>query len=325
MLRAIVGVLSLGLLATLLVDTAESAPRGRGARSAVSRTGGAATRTAGSGRQLPDAASNFNSVRPTGPISATTGAQPLPKLPQGAASNLQGIQSGDLKHHDQLPDASPFQGQFQSQLSNAQGTLQGKLSDAATAYGVNAGGTAPFSPAWYAQHPNAWQVTHPYAGEAVIAATAVGLASFMAIESAALSGSDTVVVYGSEATAEQAQAATELAQAGEVAVAPEGQWMPIGVFSFRPTDGPNATRMIHLAVNPQGMLRGAHYDLLSEETTDILGAVDRNTAQVSWRIGENGHAVFESTLAQLTQPQGQVRIHFPDGQTGQWTVTRVQQ
>jgi hypothetical protein len=83
--------------------------------------------------------------------------------------------------------------------------------------------------------------------------------------------------------------------------------------------------LIDLAVNQQGVLRGAHYDLLSEETADIIGAVDRNTSCVSWRIGENGHVIFESDLAQLTQPQGQVRVHFPDGQTGQWAVTQLQQ
>ena len=207
-----------------------------------------------------------------------------------------------------------------------QGGVQGQLGQAATAYGVNVGGAAPFSPAWYAQHPNAWKITHPYAGEAIAAVTAVGLATFMAIESAAVSGGGgTTVVYGSEATAEQSQTAAELAQAGEAAPDPDGQWMPIGVFAFRPTDAPNATRMIHLAVNPQGTLRGAHYDLLSEETADIVGAVDRNTTQVSWRIGDSGHVIFESDLAQLTQPQGQVRVHFPDGQTGHWAVTQLQQ
>ncbi len=322
MKRAIVGVLSLGLLAILMVDMADSAPRGRGGRV------GGASRAASGVRQLPGAASSFGSVRPTGPIGAA-GTNAVPRPPQVGASGLQRLQGGNLDVRDQLPNASQlqgqFQGQWQGQSGNAQGAIQGQLNQMATAYGVHVGGAAPFSPAWYAQHPNAWQFTHPYAGEAVVAATALGLASFMAIESAALSGSDTVVVYGSEATDEQTQAATELVQSGEAAVDPDGQWMPIGAFALRPMDAPNATRMIHLAVDPQGVLRGAHYDLLSEETANIIGAVDRNTSQVSWRIGEKGHVVFESTLAQLTQPQGQVRVHFPDGQTGQWAVTRVQQ
>lgn len=307
MLRAIVGVLSLGLLVTLLASTADSAPgrRGGGRASGVSARAGngpaqnlAPGRNGSGVRQFPGNTPNIG-----GPINATP--------PQAGGNRFPGFHNGtlnvptDLPGAGQLPERSPGQ--------------------VAANYGVNAGGPAPFSPAWYGQHPNAWQITHPHAGEAVVAVTALGLASFMAIESGTVSGGNTTIVYGSEATAEQTQAATELAQAGEDQVDQGGPWMAIGAFAFCPMDVPNATRMIQLAVNPQGTLRGTHYDLLSEETADIIGAVDRNTSQVSWRIGENGHVIFESDLAQLTQPQGQVRVHFPDGQTGQWAVTRLQQ
>ena len=332
MLRAIVGVLSLGLLLTLLADVADTAPR---RRAAAGRAGGAASHAAGGaprgaisgrsmgGARLPSSSSGRlgGANIPAGPIGATGGGRSglqgngLPTPPQAGTAGLQGLQGGALSVRDQLPNAP----QWQSQLHGVQGSLNGM----APTYGVDAGGPAPFSPAWYAQHPNAWKITHPYAGEAFVAATALGLTSFMAIESAHTGG--TTVVYGSEATAEQTQAASELAESGDVTVDADGQWMPVGVFAFCPTDAPNATRMIQLAVNARGTLRGAHYDLLSEETADIIGAVDRNTTRVSWRIGEEGHVVFESDLTQLTQPQGQVRVHFPDGQTGHWVVTQWKQ
>lgn len=332
MKRVILGVFSLAIAAAFLADTAVSAPGRRAARGAGGAAraagGGARNVVSGSaargGRNHPGGPMNFGGGNlPTGPINGPGNFAPTP--PQFGGSGFPGLQGGSMNVPDRLPDGSQFPGQFQDQLNNAQSAIQGQIGQMATAYGVNAGGPAPFSPAWYVDHPNAWQITHPYAGEAVVAATAVGLASFMAIETAAVSGGSTTVVYGGEATAEQTQAATELAESGEVAVDPNGKWMPVGVFAFRPTDAPNATRMIQLMVNPQGTIRGSHYDLLSEETADIVGAVDRNSAQVSWRIGKSGHVIFESTLAQLTQPQGQVRVHFPDGQSGQWAVTRLQQ
>lgn len=330
MLRVIVGAFSLGLLVTLLADSADSAPARRAlagrAGGVASRATSGAAQNAASGRtttgirQHSGNASRLGTTNlPTGPISSSgvrpnAGSNAFP-TPSQTGSSLQSVR-------DPLPAASHLQGSLEGQRSS----MQGRLSDLATTYGVTPGGPAPFSPAWYTQHPNAWQITHPHAGEAFVAATAVGLASFMAIESAALAGGgSTTIVYGSEATAEQTQAATDLAQSGDGAVDPDGPWMPVGVFAFRPMDAPDATRMIHLAVNSQGKLRGAHYDLLSEETANIVGAVDRGTAQVSWKIGEGGHVVFESDLNQLTQPQGQVRVHFPDGQTGQWSVSQVRQ
>lgn len=328
MLRAMVGALSLALLLVVLMDTANSAPGRRGGRATAARAGTRATNlgtrpgggTIGSGaanlggRPAPLGGSNL----PTGPINANgsfragaaVGNPPTP--PQSAGSRLESLQG----------KASQLQGRWQDKA----GDLQTKLSDLAATYGIEPGGPEPFSPAWYVEHPSAWQITHPYAGEAAVAVTAVGLASFMAMETAALSsGSTTTVVYASEATPEETQAATNLAQSGAVPVDAGGNWMAVGVFAFRPMDAPNATRILDLAVNPQGMLRGTHYDLLTEATANITGAVDRNTGQVSWRIGEAGRVVFESDLTQLTQPQGQVRVHFPDGQSGQWNVTRLQQ
>ena len=315
MLRAMVGALSLALLLIVLADTANSAPGRRGGRATAARAGTAGTRATNLGtRTGSGTAANLGtrstqlggSNLPAGPINvdgsirANAAAGNLPTPPQSAGSRLESLQG---KASD----------------------LQSKLSDLAATYGIEPGGPEPFSPAWYVEHPSAWQITHPHAGEAAVAVTAIGLASFMAMQTAVVSTGTTTVVYASEATPEQTQAAANLAQSGAAPVDAGGNWMAVGVFAFQPIDAPNATRILDLAVNPQGMLRGTHYDLLSEATANITGAVDRNTGKVSWRIGDTGRVVFESDLNQLTQGQGQVRIHFPDGQSGQWNVTRLQQ
>ncbi|MHB8901040.1 MAG: hypothetical protein ACYC6Y_20010, partial [Thermoguttaceae bacterium] len=274
MLRAFVGLLTLGLLMTLLAGTANSAPGARGARAASGRAGNVAGRVPGAPRQ------NALSTQPlsaSGPLSAGAPLRNVNTVPAGPVRNT----------GNPVPSGAPLQSQLQSHLSNSQGTIQQKLGNAATAYGLGTGGPAPFSPAWYAQHPKAWQATHPYAGEAAVAVTAVSLASFMAIQSTVVSGG-TTVVETSQPTPDQLQAAADLAQAGAATVDPAGEWMAVGVFALRPMDATTATRTIQLNVNRQGVLRGTHYDLLTEETADIAGAVDRNTTRVSWRIGENG-------------------------------------
>ncbi len=343
MKRAIICLVSVGIM-TVVLENSANAQRGRAvraaagrsrgvARSAVNRTGG---RAATSVRQLPGQTltpgSRIGGIQPpSGPISAgealrsgTLGSAAGRNLPAPNPS-VSGFQA--LPGTSQLSGAAGLQGQWQSQINSTRGAYQGQLNQMATAFSVQTGGAAPFSPAWYAQHPNAWKITHPYAGEALVAATVVGLASFLAIEAASVSSGHTTVVSEQATTPpeEQAAAASELAEAGEAPADPDLQWMPIGVFAFRSVDAPNATRLIHLAVSLEGTLRGTHYDLLSEETARITGAVDKNSTRVSWRIGDNGRVTFESTLAQLTHPQGHVLVHFPDGQNGTWAVARLEQ
>ena len=163
MSRVIVCVLSLGLVAFLLTETASPAPGGRG-RAAAGRSVG----TGGAARNA---------------VSGPAGSGTLPRAPGTALSGVRNMPAGPIGADGRRSSSGP---QRQEQLPEQRQVLPSNvpqtLSERATAYSVNASGPAPFSPAWYAQHPNAWQITHPHAGEAVVAVTAVGLASFMAIE-----------------------------------------------------------------------------------------------------------------------------------------------
>jgi hypothetical protein len=121
---------------------------------------------------------------------------------------------------------------------------------------------------------------------------------------------------------EAAQEANDLAQSGAVEVPDTTQWKPIGVYAFRSLKNSEATRLLQLAVSPEGIVRGSHYDLISGETANVSGAVDKNQLRVSWTIGAAGKVVFECGLSELTKPDGQVTAYFPDGQTGAWQLSQ---
>ncbi len=336
MRRVHLGLISIGLILILTAGTALARPGGRrgGARSAAGRGGRAPSRSPG--RMGPAApAARPGSAASHRPTAGSLGGVRPPAGPIGGhGANLPGTPAHAAGPRPPAPPrATTRPGQFHGAAANfsAQFGQVGanglyRAGSRVTAYGVNVGGAAPFSAAWYAQHPSAWQITHPYAGGVLVATTAVGLARFLAIEPVVVSTGGTTETddYDAEPTPEEAAEAAELARTGNVAVAEDVPWMPVGVFAFRPADYPQATRMIHLAVSPDGTLRGSHYDLISEDTANLIGAVDKSDGRVSWTMGTGGNVVFESTLADLTGQQGRVVVHFPDGQSGQWTLTRFE-
>lgn len=188
-----------------------------------------------------------------------------------------------------------------------------------------------FSPAWYAQHPTAWRATHPHA-DAVAVATAAGLATWLAIPAVG-AVSTTTVVESAPATQPAAESpgttdqsgsmANTLAQSGAADAKAAGEWLPLGVFALQPTGSADATRMLQLSVNRDGLLRGDHFDVLSEETQAIKGAIDKTTQRVAWTIGKGGRVVFQSTLADLTQPEGAATAFFPDGKSSAWQLKQT--
>ncbi len=331
-----VGVVSVCLTISLLATDGLAWPPGRGA---ARRTGGSDVRGAAGAR--PGGISS-PSIRGTGgvrntPTLAPTAGSRRPPSPIGSGGGPRNFGQGSF-----TPPTSPGQlrglqqaGGLRAQLGNGnlQGALNGAMSNLQlpanlpTAYNFTPSQYAPFSPGWYVQHPNAWQLTHPYAGEAVVAATAVGLAGWLAVTDAGGSGyvsNYTSVTVDETTPQEAAQQATDLAEYGAAEVPDTTQWKPIGVYAFRSVKNSEATRLLQLAVSPEGVVRGSHYDLISQEVANVSGAIDKNQLRVSWTIGEQGKVVFECAMSELTKPNGQVTAHFPDGQTGAWQISQYQ-
>ena len=269
--------------------------RSSGSRSTTSRSASPSRSTqspARSGRSSTSAAKSFGSKDAAG------------RLQSGA---------GSLEQH---------LGLNRSALGESAAARQGSLGQLSANYGSD---FQPFSPAWYAQHPNAFQATHPHA-DAVAAATTTGLARFLAVPAASVTTTTTSsgVAAEEEAVASEADAAEarDLADTGSANPADDAEWMQIGVFALTPKAQTEPTRMVQLFVDPNGAVRGSHLDLLSNDVQEVSGSVDKQALRVAWSIAK-GPVVFQSPLGDLTQPSALVTAFFPSGNSSSWKLAQA--
>ncbi len=199
----------------------------------------------------------------------------------------------------------------------------------------------PFTRGWYANHPNTWQAAHPV-GDAWAATSLTSAADWLGIAAIAASddasadtanNSDTPAdataqasddASDAEPSSSDATAATQLAQSGAAQVGNDVEFLPLGVYALAPPDQDDATAMLQLAVSKDGVVRGSYYDLVSDQGQTIQGAVDKKTERVAFTIGKKGTTVFETRLADLTGPEGEVSLHFPDGGASDWLLARFE-
>jgi hypothetical protein len=242
-------------------------------------------------------------------------------------------QAGGIDRHGQPPRVDDYRRFFDGQ--RPEGGHQPAQRRQATAYGWANPAQRPFTPAWYADHPKAWQATHPHA-DVVAAAGAVGLARWLAVSSVWVGGQ--TVIYSDDMTPattdsvpasqppsyETSSAASTWADSAGHA-AEDGRWMTIGEFALGPEGRGDATRVIRLLVSQDGVVRGSHYDLISEEVQEVRGAVDKKELRIAWRIGPSGKVVFQAPLGELTNAEGRLTAYFPDGKRATWRAVRVEE
>jgi hypothetical protein len=200
----------------------------------------------------------------------------------------------------------------------------------------------PFTPAWYADHPNAWgygNVNNYWAGAPFGAATAWLGYSAAAAANPGLSTGNTTVYTGDanpdfndqaaqdtepttgEVVSPAAQAAA-LAASGLTELPSNADFLPLGVYSLAQPNQPEASAMLQLAVSKEGLLRGSYYDVLSGQEHAIAGSIDKNTQRVAWSVAPNNKVFFETSLQSLTNESGPVAVHFENGESRQWTLAR---
>jgi hypothetical protein len=123
------------------------------------------------------------------------------------------------------------------------------------------------------------------------------------------------VYYGDELTATEEQ---YYAQAGEIAAAGQTNrnedWLPLGVFSIVKEKGQSdGDKVVQLALNKEGVVRGALHDKLTGKEAAITGAVDKNSQRVAVAFEGNETVVAEMGLYNLTEDEVPVLVHFgPD-------------
>jgi hypothetical protein len=119
--------------------------------------------------------------------------------------------------------------------------------------------------------------------------------------------------------------ASEIASAGDVEVAEEEDWTSLGVWAMVQGDQTESTNIIQLAVNKKGAIRGNHYNATTEATQQIQGSVDQKTQRAAWTIGDNSNVVSETGIANLTQEETEMLIHYGADRTEQWSLVRLEE
>jgi hypothetical protein len=124
------------------------------------------------------------------------------------------------------------------------------------------------------------------------------------------------VYYGDQpvATAEQFYDQAEtIAAAGPVST--NDEWMPLGVFGVIAEGQTNTEKLVQLALNKDGAIRGNYQDLLSDKVTPVVGSVDKESQRVALKLEGNDNLVVETGLYNLTNDEVPVLVHFgPDRQ-----------
>ncbi|HWA97924.1 MAG TPA: protocadherin, partial [Pirellulales bacterium] len=192
-----------------------------------------------------------------------------------------------------------------------------------------------FTPGWYGGYPGAW-----WPGKWAVATTAWATATWaLAGGYCGCTGSGAYYDYGGNvayddgsvyfgdqpvATAEQ-----YYDQAGQIADAGNSSqnedWLPLGVFAVvaEPSQT-NADKVVQLAVNKEGVIRGNMQDTLTDKVVPVTGSVDRQSQRVAIKLEGIDNIVVETGLYNLTNDEVPVLVHFSADRQEPRTLIRLQ-
>ena len=83
--------------------------------------------------------------------------------------------------------------------------------------------------------------------------------------------------------------------------------------------------LFQLAVNKAGTIRGNFYNVLSNTTLPVYGAVDKNTQRAAWTVGDQKEPIYEAGFANLTKGETTMMVHFSKNKSQQWNLIRIEQ
>jgi hypothetical protein len=204
--------------------------------------------------------------------------------------------------------------------------------------GVNGAYTrwGAFTPGWYGRYPGAW-----WPGKWAVAGTAWAAANWaLAGSYCGCSGEGTYYDYGANVTYEDgtvyygdqpvASAEQYYDQAAQIAASGETtqdeEWLPLGVFAVIGEEGQTKTdRVVQLALNKEGVIRGNLQDALADKVVPVTGSVDKQTQRVALKIEGNAKLVVETGLYNLTNDEVPVMVHFGPDVHESRTLIRLKQ
>ncbi len=104
-----------------------------------------------------------------------------------------------------------------------------------------------------------------------------------------------------------------------------GEWQPLGVFGLAEPGQTNSNMLLQLAINKDGIVRGNYLNQLTNETSQVFGALDKKTQRISFTIGQNTQTVFDSMLPDLTKQDSQILVHYGPTNTQTMALIRLPQ
>ncbi len=123
-----------------------------------------------------------------------------------------------------------------------------------------------------------------------------------------------------------AQGESKPADKEAVANADEQQsdWMPMGTFAVV-ADGKQteSKRILQLATNKQGQVRGNFINQETDKATELYGSVDPKTQRVAFKVQGNDSIVAECGLWNLTQDSVPMLVHLSKDRTEERTLVRL--
>jgi hypothetical protein len=194
-----------------------------------------------------------------------------------------------------------------------------------------------FRPGWYTQHPGAWFAAGWVASSVWRAATWDTYSSFCGYSSYApyydygenvVYQDDGVYISGELAYTpeEYAQKASTIADTGrEAEVTKEEEWLPLGVFAMVEGDDKTSNQIFQLAVNKKGVIRGSYYDAVTDSTAEVYGSVDQKTQRAAWTVGDRKTPVYEAGIANLTNNETTMLVHYGADRTRQFALIRIEE
>jgi hypothetical protein len=195
-----------------------------------------------------------------------------------------------------------------------------------------------FTPTWYRTYSNAWRAAAWTTAAAIwTGATWAALSSSCGYPAQPVTYDyGTTLVYEGDqvyhdgepvATAEEyADQATQIASHGLEARPPETEeWVALGVFAMVQGEEKDANDIFQLAINRDGVIRGNFYNALSDTTVPVYGSVDRKTQRAAWTVGDRKDRIYETGIANLTEAETAMLVHFGKDRTQQWTLVRLEQ
>jgi hypothetical protein len=101
------------------------------------------------------------------------------------------------------------------------------------------------------------------------------------------------------------------------------KWQALGVFALAEPGQTDSNMLLQLAINQKGILRGNYTNQLTNEHSQVYGALDKKNQRISWTIGSNNSTVFDTSLSDLVKDDSQVLVHYGPSSTKTMALIRL--